>query len=82
MAVISRYENTNITERFLKYAIEYAGAKKCQGVFINIKDNTLYLPLYPWFMKLGFKRDVSNKIPWTYKNTGMDCWVCPAQENI
>lgn len=81
-AVTLKYENLDIMERLLKHAIEYAGAKKCKGVFLIIKENTLYLPLYPWFTKLGFKRDIASQIPRIYKNAGTDCWVCPAQENI
>ena len=75
LAVTPRYENLDVMERLLKHALGCAGAKLRRGVFINIKENTLCLPLYPWFMKLGFKRDVANRIPLTEKNAGADCWV-------
>ena len=75
LAVTPRYENLDVMERLLKHALGYAGATKRKGVFINIKEKTLCLPLYPWFMKLGFKRDVSSQIPRTDKNAGAECWV-------
>lgn len=82
LAVTLRYENLDVMQRLLKHALRHAGEKKHKGVFINIKDNTLYLPLYLWFMRLGFKRDIIGQVPQTDKNAGTDCWVCPAQENI
>lgn len=75
LAVTARYENLDTIQRLLKHAREYAGAKNRKGVFINIKDNTLYLPLYPWFMRLGFKRDSSSQISLIDKNAGMGCWI-------
>jgi len=75
LVVTPRYENSDVMERLLKHALEYAATKMCQGVFINIKENILCLPIYPWFMKLGFKRDVTNRIPLIEKNAGADCWV-------
>lgn len=82
LAVTLRYENLDVMQRLLKHALRHAGEKKCKRVFINIKDNILYLPLYPWFMRLGFKRDIIGQVPQTDKNAGTDCWVCPVQENI
>ena len=75
LAVTSRYENQDVMERLLTHALGYAGAKNRKGVFLNIKENTLCLPIYPWFLKLGFKRDISGRVPRTDKNAGADCWV-------
>ena len=80
LAVSARYENLDVIQRLLRHAIRCAEAKKYQGVFMNIKENTLCLPLYPWFMRLGFKRDVSGQISRIYKNTGTNYWVCPVSE--
>ena len=76
LAVTARYENFDVIQRLLKHALEYARAKKSQGVFISIKENILCLPLYPWFMQLGFKRNVSNQIALIDKNAGTNCWAC------
>lgn len=73
--VTSRYETSDIIERLLRHAIEQAKEKRCKGVFLSIKNNNFYLPLYPWFLRLGFKKDMANQIPPADKNAGADCWV-------
>ncbi len=75
LAVTSRFENQDVYEQLLKHALGYSATKRHRGVFVNIKENTTHLPIYPWFMKLGFTRDVSGQVPRTDKNAGAGCWI-------
>lgn len=52
----SSYENTPDTEEILREALDYARKQELDHVFMEIDKTQIWLGIYPWFLKLGFKR--------------------------
>jgi len=63
LATSSTYRNTNVLQRLLVEAIKNAEKKKRKYIFLDKEKNPIQLGIYPWFLKLGFKKKEFLKTP-------------------
>lgn len=68
LAVTDGYGDSDATQKLVEHAIRLARQRKRERVilFPNTKEN-VYLPIYPWFSRLGFVK---------VSHVGSDCWTC------
>lgn len=72
LATSQRYEQTNTLEELFSHAVELALKLQSPTVIVPIDRNTLWLSIYPWFLRRGFRKGLAKEI-WPLSTTKV--WI-------
>lgn len=69
------YENSEAIKNLLEHIIQKSISRKMKIIFLEPEKNSIWLGMYPWFTKLGFKKLSSSGLSWHKNRKSANIWV-------
>lgn len=75
LSTCSDYEEESIEQKLLEHIINKANIEEIASISLEVIKNSVWLGLYPWFLKLGFQKHNLNNLPQRKKSHTAEVWL-------